>query len=245
MMPFVPRFLKPTLFYRALRRRLVSLQLRLSPGRMRKLALEKLVGPVGVWDELQSYQLRFLQDHGLQPQHTLLDIGCGPLQGGIAFLRYLEPNRYTGIDVRCEPLLWAYRLVSENELVDRNPHLILTQTFGTEELEGRVFDYIWMSQMLYHISGVQLVQLLAALARFSHSGTRIYGDILCPTRPGLQVDSRWRGFEYYAHNESDIRRLAAAHGFTVQTVGRLRDNGYPAQLTRASNYMLAFAREAG
>jgi hypothetical protein len=34
----------------------------------------------GLWDEIGSLQFQLLIDHGLQPHHTLLDIGCGSLR---------------------------------------------------------------------------------------------------------------------------------------------------------------------
>ena len=36
----------------------------------------------GLWDEMGKHQFEFLQSKGLEPQHKLLDIGCGSLRGG-------------------------------------------------------------------------------------------------------------------------------------------------------------------
>jgi cyclopropane fatty-acyl-phospholipid synthase-like methyltransferase len=68
------------------------------PGWRRRHKLESLLGPLGFWDQLQNYQLQAVVQLGLQPEHSLLDIGCGPLQGGIAFIRYLQADRYVGVD---------------------------------------------------------------------------------------------------------------------------------------------------
>jgi cyclopropane fatty-acyl-phospholipid synthase-like methyltransferase len=54
---------------------------------------------LGFWHELQSYQLNTLKENGLRAEHSLLDIGCGPLQGGLAFIKYLEESKYFGIDI--------------------------------------------------------------------------------------------------------------------------------------------------
>lgn len=53
----------------------------------------------GLWEEIGELQLTFLKRHGLQPQHKLLDIGCGSLRGGIKFIEYLQPLHYFGMDI--------------------------------------------------------------------------------------------------------------------------------------------------
>lgn len=60
----------------------------------------------GRWDELGDLQFRYLVAQGLKPHHTLLDIGCGSLRGGVKFIGYLEPGNYWGID-NSEALLQA------------------------------------------------------------------------------------------------------------------------------------------
>jgi len=54
-----------------------------------------LGGGAEAWDRRGEFQLHFLQQAGLQPQHRLLDIGCGPLRAGQFFIRYLEPENVT------------------------------------------------------------------------------------------------------------------------------------------------------
>ncbi len=78
---------------RMLRRSLYGLRYYI-PGLRHRHRLEALVGPLGCWDELQKYQFRVLTGLGMQPHATLLDIGCGPLQAGVAFIRYLAPASY-------------------------------------------------------------------------------------------------------------------------------------------------------
>ncbi|HTR18374.1 MAG TPA: hypothetical protein VMH91_00090, partial [Candidatus Paceibacterota bacterium] len=45
------------------------------------------------------FQLERLIAHGIKPQHTLLDIGCGYLRGGQYIIDYLEEGNYTGTDI--------------------------------------------------------------------------------------------------------------------------------------------------
>ncbi|MGH7055210.1 MAG: hypothetical protein ACREFK_05155 [Stellaceae bacterium] len=53
----------------------------------------------GFWEEIGKFQFAVMTAHGLMPRHSLLDIGCGCLRGGVHFIRYLEPGNYVGVDV--------------------------------------------------------------------------------------------------------------------------------------------------
>ncbi|MGB7161241.1 MAG: class I SAM-dependent methyltransferase [Tepidisphaeraceae bacterium] len=66
------------------------------PAGIRKVGHREYVG--GKWDEIGRLQFDFLVAQGLRPQHTLLDIACGSLRGGVLFIPYLEAGHYLGID---------------------------------------------------------------------------------------------------------------------------------------------------
>jgi ABC-type polysaccharide/polyol phosphate transport system ATPase subunit/SAM-dependent methyltransferase len=50
------------------------------------------------WRETGRWQFEFLRRQGLQPQHYVLDVGCGSLAAAIHLLPFLEHGRYLGID---------------------------------------------------------------------------------------------------------------------------------------------------
>ena len=52
----------------------------------------------GMWEEIGKLQFDFMMQQGLKPHHVLLDIGCGPLRGGVYFIKYLDKGNYLGID---------------------------------------------------------------------------------------------------------------------------------------------------
>ncbi|MEO7199584.1 MAG: class I SAM-dependent methyltransferase, partial [Dokdonella sp.] len=83
-----------------------------------------------MWDDIGKLQLEFLQAQGLQPQHRLLDVGCGALRGGVHFVRYLQHGHYCGIDANAS-LIDAAR----HEL-----HLAGLQGHGARLLANADFD---------------------------------------------------------------------------------------------------------
>ena len=50
------------------------------------------------YETVGRLQLDFLKSQGLEPHHTLLDVGCGSLRGGMWIMAYLNPGCYVGID---------------------------------------------------------------------------------------------------------------------------------------------------
>src|ERR1017187_3496889 len=69
-----------------------------------KLRLEDSMGFRGQFDEHRRFQIALLKERGLVPSHRLLEIGCGPLTGGIPIIDFLEPDNYVGVDVRSSVL---------------------------------------------------------------------------------------------------------------------------------------------
>ena len=78
-----------------------------------------MIGPLGYWEEMQDYQINLLKQLGLQPHHALLDIGCGPLSGGLAFIPYLDAGCYFGVDIRESAIEEAHKQVAKAGLL---PH---------------------------------------------------------------------------------------------------------------------------
>lgn len=218
---------------RRIRRRLYEFRA-FVPGLRRRHYLESLVGPLGCWNELQRYQLRVLLDLGLQPNDALLDIGCGPLQGGIAFIRYLAPGLYFGLDSRPEVVNAALSEISRHRLSAKQPTVLLSQSFGEEHLGKAQFDFIWLSQILYELDE-SLLHRLFAMARIRlRPGGIIAGDILGPDT------SAWSNRQYrpFAHTPSSMDRIAAAHGLQTSTIGVLSEYGYPRRMNLSHNLLL-------
>ena len=144
-------------------RRSNQLVTRVNPFDRNRYRVEKLVGPLGVWPQLQQYQFNVLTRLGLEPHHSIVDIGCGPITVGLKLISYLDRGNYVGLDSLSEPLVEAYRAVVEHSLAEKNPTLVCSSTFGKDELGDRQFDYVWVSQLSYHLDEVQTARLFEQL----------------------------------------------------------------------------------
>lgn len=197
--------------------------------------LEAMVGPPGLWREAREFQIRFLRAVGLQPHHRLLEIGCGPLRGGIPLIRYLERGRYAGIDVRPEVIEEARRQVARERLAEKDPVLAASQTFGEEELHGCRFDYVWCFQVFYHLEDELAEACLEQVARFLEPGSACYANVNAD-----QPQGRWKEFPFLQRPLEFYAGLARAHGMAMRVVGRLHELGYRGRARGRMNHMLEF-----
>jgi len=219
------------------RRQLYSLRSYV-PGLRRRHKLESLVGPLGFWDQLQAYQLRAVTELGLRPEHALLDIGCGPLQGGIAFIRYLDRERYVGLDHNPRCIEIGSEELSKQRLWAKAPRLFLCGDFGDEQLGDAKFDFIWLSQVLYYFDEPTFHKLFGlAQCRLRPNGI-MAGDILGPESD--------RGFlrdpKPPAHTAESLDGMARTHGLMVTPIGKLSEFGYPKRLGLSRNVLLKISR---
>lgn len=216
---------------------------RLNPLYRDQYRREKLCGPMAVWDDLQRYQLEVLTDFGIAPHHSVLDIGCGPLTAGLGLIRHLDRGRYVGIDVRPAPLIEAYRLVAEHGLVDKNPAFVHSATFGRDELGERTFDFVWVSQLSYHLADSQVADLFGQIRARTCGASLALIDVIDPEIE-LGFHTHWSGFPYHVRPYAFFEAAAQAAGLSPRWHGRIADYGYPAAINLSANRLLALHRAA-
>ncbi|MGH8603035.1 MAG: class I SAM-dependent methyltransferase, partial [Gammaproteobacteria bacterium] len=108
------------------------------------------VGSPKLWKMKRDFQIRFLEQAGLEPQHHLLDLGCGTLRGGIPIIEYLEKGHYFGVEARQDVLDEGRKELQESKLVDKEPTLIATADISSLNL-AQEFDFIWAFSVLIHM----------------------------------------------------------------------------------------------
>lgn len=223
---------------RSFRRHLYGLR-SIVPGLRYTHRIESLVGPLGYWNQLQRYQLRVVTELGLKPHHTLLDIGCGPLQGGIVFTRYLEPAHYVGVDHKPSAIKAAHDELSRRRLWGKNPRVLFSHCFGDDHLGDAQFDFIWLSQVLYYFDESAADRLFAMARRRLRPGGMMAGDILGPA-----TDSSFlRDPKPPAHTPESLDKMARPHGLRTTRLGTLSEFGYPRRLNLRHNVLIKVTRQ--
>jgi SAM-dependent methyltransferase len=199
---------------------------RVHPRYREEYRLETLVGPRNVWRQLVQYQFNILTSLGLKPEHSLLDVGCGPLTVGIRLIPYLNRGNYAGVDLRPEPISEAYGLVAKHSLVHQNPTLVNSDTFGRNELPDRTFDYMWVSQLCCHLDDAQMIQLFEQARASLKPDSVFLTDVMDPGTV-LPEGHRWSGFLFHIRPFEYYANLASRFGFSMKTRGQISEFGYP------------------
>lgn len=141
----------------------------------------------GGWDEMGALQLRFLTDHGLRPDHQLLDVGCGGLRGGLHFVRYLDRGHYCGMDKNDALLKAGHRELRMAGLADRGALLLEDEAFRFSRFD-RNFDYAIAVSVFTHLPFNVIVRCLSEMETALAPGGRFYASFFRNTGRRLRHD---------------------------------------------------------
>ena len=148
--------------------------LRLSDDEIRTSAYEAyLYGSRDAWRGHGAFQLFFLRTMGLRPSHTLLDVGCGPLRGGVHAIAYLERGHYCGIDFNESFIQAATQRVRAEGLADKAPVLRAIGDMALDEVAGR-FDFVLAFSVMNHCNREQRRRFLACVPDRLGTDGRLY-----------------------------------------------------------------------
>jgi SAM-dependent methyltransferase len=89
------------------------------------------------WRKGGKIQFDYLKKHGLKPEDTLLEIGCGNLRAGWRIIEFLDAGHYYGNDISPEVLRNAQDTLVRQGVTDKSPHLEAQFMDDWEELGQR------------------------------------------------------------------------------------------------------------
>lgn len=179
------------------------------------------VGPADLWQMKRDFQIRFLMNAGLKPQHRLLDFGCGSLRGGLPLIQYLDIGNYTGIEIRQEALNEAKHELEESGLSIKKPRLECTNDLSALRL-GTQFDAIWSFSVLIHLADAVLKEVLSFVSRHLDDRGVFYANV----NIGSQPDGAWQGFPLVHRSFEFYRDFFEECKMTVCNLGCLPEFGH-------------------
>jgi cyclopropane fatty-acyl-phospholipid synthase-like methyltransferase len=181
----------------------------------------ELVGPPELWEMKRRFQIEFLRRQGLQPQHYLVDIGCGVLRGGVPIIDYLEAGHYYGIEARAYVLEEGRKELQESGLAHKDPHLVNATHLGDVSL-GRQFDYIWAFSVLIHLEDDIQAQMMRFVAAHLDKQGVFYANVDTQNAP----DAKWQEFPGVRRPLGFYAESCARNVLKMSDIGSLADYGH-------------------
>jgi SAM-dependent methyltransferase len=154
------------------------------------------------WDEHGQLQLDFLISHGLTPDKTLLDFGCGTGRLACKAIPYLEKGHYIGIDI-------SNKAIENCRQITTDLNKLQLFTVGNGSLPLYQVDFIWAHSVINH-SPPEIVEQL-----FSQLRDTGFSKFLFTYREG---EERRLGLKQFAHPYFYFNELAVKHGFKCSPI---------------------------
>jgi hypothetical protein len=211
---------------------------KVAEGRERR-ELEDSMGFRGQWDDHRSFQLAMLKSQGLQQNHRLLELGCGPMTGGLPVVDFLESGNYVGVDVRDSVLNLAWREIGKASLSKKNPRLICASDFGLALLGAERFDFVLSFSVLYHLSDDLLDHYFYAVSQLLSSTGRCIANVNTRT-----PSDKWLEFPFLKREISTYQELASNHGLRTDVFGEIEDLGFQGGGEERHNPLLVFSHKS-
>jgi SAM-dependent methyltransferase len=164
------------------------------------------------WLAIGKLQFDYLTGHGLTRDDRLLDLGCGNLRAGWRFIEWLEPDRYTGVDISPEIVIEANRTIVERGLQEKRPEIRLFDGLDLRFLPAGAFDVVHAHSVFSHTPPEVVTTLLSEAYRLLKPGG--FFDF---TYNLSETDETW-GFlaEDYYYPIEVIIGMATEAGFTAK-----------------------------
>jgi len=153
---------------------------------------------------------------GCQPHHVVADYGCGSLWIGEAFMDYLDPGNYVGLDVADGFYVEALTRFPDGYVAERRPMLRVISEESLREVRDRKPDFILSTGVLMHVAPEDLANYFAGLTAIALPHTRI--------EIGHQVRlfSGWEPPRFWHHSRFAIGSVLTALGYRARYATRDR-----------------------
>jgi SAM-dependent methyltransferase len=135
------------------------------------------------WEDVGKMQFDYLLQEGLQPQHYLLDVGCGSFRGGHFLIDFVEKAPYYGIDRDKSHIDAGMRaVINPSKLVGKDPNVRVVEVSAdpidySRTLGRSSFDYIWVHAVFDHIPPEAIARSLSDLSQVLGDKGRLYATI--------------------------------------------------------------------
>jgi hypothetical protein len=163
-----------------------------------------------------------MRSQGLRPEDVLLDLGCGPLRGGIHFIGYLLPGRYLGMDISAEVVRRGIvRELGIDAFREKAPEFVISDEFEFGAF-SKVPRYILAHSLFTHLPLRQVELCLANLRRFLGDRDADFFATFTEVESASEHDGEAHylgGRTRLTYTRDEFHRLGAATDWSTEYVG--------------------------
>lgn len=185
---------------------------------------------------------------GLQPDHRVLEIGCGLGRVAIPLSEYLTKGTYDGIDILEGEIDWARRHISRHHPQFHFHHANLWNRYYNVYAQMRAadyrfpfddnaFDWIYLTSVFTHLLRDDTEHYISEIARLLRPGGRCFATFFLITHErrvsdwikrfpyeskGCRVRDATRPEWEVAFEESDIRAVFAQNNLLVDSISTIQ-----------------------
>jgi ubiquinone/menaquinone biosynthesis C-methylase UbiE len=163
------------------------------------------------WLQLGQLQFDYAVSHGLKPDATMLEIGCGNLRAGRLFIDYLHAGNYHGLDISPDILIAAQDTIADFGLRAKLPHLTLVKDLRLHFLPDAAFDFVHAHSVFSHSPIEVIDECLAHVGRVMAPGG--FFDFTFDRTDGAEHQVLHEDFYYRTET---LIALAAKHGLQAR-----------------------------
>ena len=171
--------------------------------------------------ELGKLQFEFLQNQGLEPSDRLLDVGCGTLRGGQYFIKYLNSENYSGMDINADLIEDGKKKLSDELISRKQPRFVINSDLKFDEFQGASFDYLIAQSVFTHLPKHEIEECFENVSKVMHSNSVFYATIFTSETHGHLKS----GLNNYVYDLETIADLAIEKKFETEVI--LNDYPHP------------------
>jgi hypothetical protein len=147
---------------------------------------------------------------GCAPHHVVVDYGCGSLWVGEAFMEYLDPGNYVGLDVSDAFYAEGLARLGPAMVESRKPSLRVISDDVLRDVRDRGPDFIVSLAVMQHVPPADLPGFLARIVSLATPRTRIEIGALVGFRTTAVSVRKWQ------HSRHVIRAALAPLGCAAE-----------------------------
>lgn len=172
----------------------------------------------GKWDEIGQLQLKFLVSRGLEPWHSLLDIGCGSLRLGCKAIPYLDGGNYYGIEKE-ESLINAglEQEVSKALINAKQPRIMQTSDFNLAVLDRNI-DFAIAHSLFTHLTKSEIDKCLLSILPRMNINAKLYASFFECNQPRFNPKYS-HDHDYFCYTRSEMTNAGSKAGYRSKYIG--------------------------